>query len=148
PRATPNEHGCTAPSCRCRRAPSPRSTHAAPTPSASPAPSGGRRASPTIPPPPPSRTKGVALHELAHWALFAQPDLPHHGGTFTRLLLDATTEFLGTERAELLAAAYRCQRVRVGRDPRVGPDGRLRYGWDGRLRLGRGRGPAVPGPPG
>jgi putative metallohydrolase (TIGR04338 family) len=85
------------------------------------------------------RTKGVVLHELAHWALFAQPDLPHHGGTFTRLLLDATAEFLGIDRADLLAEAYRCQRVRVGRDPRVGPDGRLRYGWDERLRLGRDR---------
>jgi putative metallohydrolase (TIGR04338 family) len=83
------------------------------------------------------RTKGVVLHELAHWALFPQPDLPHHGGTFTRLLLDATEEFLGRERAEVLAAAYDAQRVRVGRAARPGPDGRLRYGWDERLRLGR-----------
>ena len=85
------------------------------------------------------RTKGVVLHELVHWALFAQPDLPHHGGTFTRLLLDATEEFLGVERADALAAAYSVERVRVGRPPRPGPDGRLRYGWDERLRLGRGR---------
>lgn len=85
------------------------------------------------------RTKGVVLHELAHWALFAEPDLPHHGGTFTRLLLDATEEFIGRERAELLAVAYRAQRVRVGRDARPGPDGRLHYGWDERLRLGRDR---------
>jgi putative metallohydrolase (TIGR04338 family) len=85
------------------------------------------------------RTKGVVLHELAHWALFAQPDLPHHGGTFTRLLLDATAEFLGVDRADALAAAYSAERVRVGRPPRPGPDGRLRYGWDERLRLGRGR---------
>jgi putative metallohydrolase (TIGR04338 family) len=85
------------------------------------------------------RTKGVVLHELAHWALFAEPDLPHHGGTFTRLLLDATGEFLGLERADLLASAYRAQRVRVGRGARAGPDGRLRYGWDERLRLGRDR---------
>ena len=85
------------------------------------------------------RTKGVVLHELAHWALFAQPDLPHHGGTFTRLLLDATAEFLGSDRAVLLHESYREQHVRVGRDARVGPDGRLRYGWDERLRLGRDR---------
>lgn len=85
------------------------------------------------------RTKGVVLHELAHWALFAEPDLPYHGRTFTRLLLDATAEFLGPDRARLLADAYRSQRVRVGRDARSGPDGRLRYGWDERLRLGRDR---------
>lgn len=83
------------------------------------------------------RTKGVVLHELAHWGLFAEHDLPHHGGTFTRLLLDTTREFLGAERAELLAAAYRDQRVRIGHDARPGPDGRLHYGWDERLRLGR-----------
>ncbi|MEX2253858.1 MAG: hypothetical protein WEC34_00320 [Acidimicrobiia bacterium] len=85
------------------------------------------------------RTKGVVLHELAHWALFAQPDLPHHGGTFARLLLDATHEFLGPERAMILSTSYAVQRVRVGHLARVGPDGRPRYGWDERLRLGRGR---------
>ena len=85
------------------------------------------------------RTKGVVLHELAHWALFTQPDLPHHGGTFTRLLLDATEEHLGADRASMLAEAYRAQRVRVGRPARTGPDGRLHYGWDERLRLGRDR---------
>ena len=68
-----------------------------------------------------------------------EPDLPHHGGTFTRVLLDATEEFLGVDRADALAAAYSAERVRVGRPPRPGPDGRLRYGWDERLRLGRGR---------
>jgi hypothetical protein len=83
------------------------------------------------------RTKGVVLHELAHWALFAPPGLPHHGGTFTRLLLDATEEFLGAQRAALLESAYRAQRVRIGRSARPGPDGRLHYGWDERLRLGR-----------
>jgi putative metallohydrolase (TIGR04338 family) len=85
------------------------------------------------------RTKGVVLHELAHWALFAQPDLPDHGATFARLLLDATCEFLGPERAMILTTAYTEERVRVGRQPRVGPGGRLHYGWDERLRLGRGR---------
>jgi hypothetical protein len=83
------------------------------------------------------RTKGVVLHELVHWALFAQPDLPSHGGTFTRVLLDATAEFLGADRALALADAYQLERVRVGLAPRAGPDGRLRYGWDERLRLGR-----------
>ena len=29
--------------------------------------------------------------------------------------------------------------VHIGRPPRPGPDGRLRYGWDERLHLGRGR---------
>jgi putative metallohydrolase (TIGR04338 family) len=83
------------------------------------------------------RTKGVVLHELAHWVLFSEPDLPHHGATFTRVLLDATEEFLGTERAQELAVAYRAERVRVGLHARTGPDGRLHYGWDERLRLGR-----------
>src|ERR1700674_30526 len=34
------------------------------------------------------RTKGIVLHELIHWALHDQPDLPSHGATFTRLVLD------------------------------------------------------------
>jgi hypothetical protein len=29
--------------------------------------------------------------------------------------------------------------VQLGHAPRTGPDGRLRYGWDERLRLGKGR---------
>jgi hypothetical protein len=89
------------------------------------------------------RTKGIVLHELAHWALSAEVDLPAHGATFTRVLLDAMAEFCSAERADALAASYREQRVRVGAPPRPGPDGRLRYGWDERLRLGRGRRLAV-----
>jgi putative metallohydrolase (TIGR04338 family) len=85
------------------------------------------------------RTKGVVLHELAHWALHDQPDLPSHGATFTRLMLDATDEFCGNERAAALAEAYRAERVRIGAAPRHGPDGQWRYGWDERLRLARGR---------
>jgi putative metallohydrolase (TIGR04338 family) len=85
------------------------------------------------------RTKGVVLHELAHWALRDQPGLPDHGRTFTRVLLDATGEYLGSDRAAGLEASYKEQRVRIGRPPRLGPDGRLRYGWDELLRLGRGR---------
>ena len=85
------------------------------------------------------RTKGVVLHELAHWALWDEPLVPHHGSTFARLHLDLTEEFLGTERAGQLAAGYAAERVRVGRAARAGPDGRLHYGWDERLRLGRGR---------
>jgi putative metallohydrolase (TIGR04338 family) len=85
------------------------------------------------------RTKGVVLHELAHWALHDQPDLPSHGATFARLMLDATEEFCGTERAGALAEAYRAERVRVAAAPRRGPDGQWRYGWDERLRLARGR---------
>ena len=85
------------------------------------------------------RTKGIVLHELVHWALDDQRDLPPHGRTFARVLLDTTTEFCGEERAAVLEAAFRQERVRVARPPRAGPDGRLRYGWDERLRLGRGR---------
>lgn len=84
------------------------------------------------------RTKGVVLHELAHWALREQPDLPDHGRTFTRVLLDATTAFIGPERAAALVEAYKSQKVRVAKPPRRGPDGRLRYGWDERLRIHRG----------
>lgn len=85
------------------------------------------------------RTTGVVLHELCHWALARDDDLPAHGRTFARLLLDATEEFGGAARADALAESYRAQRVHVAASPRLGPDGRLRYGWDERLRLGRGR---------
>ena len=81
------------------------------------------------------RTKGIVLHELAHWALADQRDLPTHGSTFARLVLDATTEFCGPARATALTDAYRAERVRVGAPPRQGPDGQWRYGWDERLRL-------------
>ncbi len=84
------------------------------------------------------RTKGVVLHELTHWALGLESGLPHHGRTFARVLLDATAEFRGGEHAAELAASYRAHKVHVGRPPRSGPDGRLRYGWDERLRLRRG----------
>jgi putative metallohydrolase (TIGR04338 family) len=94
---------------------------------------------PTITLPRRYRTKGVVLHELVHWALFDDLDLPHHGRTFTRVLLDATAEFLGSERAELLGELYATERVHVGRPPRVGPDGQIRYGWDERLRVRRHR---------
>jgi putative metallohydrolase (TIGR04338 family) len=94
---------------------------------------------PTITLPRRYRTKGVVLHELAHWALWSAIDLPHHGSTFARVLLDATEEFLGPERSVMLAASFAGERVRVGKSPRLGPDGRLRYGWDERLRLGRGK---------
>jgi putative metallohydrolase (TIGR04338 family) len=89
------------------------------------------------------RTKGVVLHELVHWALADDIDLPTHGRTFARLLLDATQEFLGCERAEALQTSYREQRVHVARPPRLGPDCRLHYGWDERLRLGKGKTLAV-----
>jgi len=76
------------------------------------------------------RTKGIVLHELAHWALCDQLQLAHHGRAFTRLLLDATAEFLGVERADALEVSYNEHRVRVGGPPRLTPDGRLEYGWD------------------
>jgi putative metallohydrolase (TIGR04338 family) len=94
---------------------------------------------PTITLPRRYRTKGVVLHELAHFALGLDSGLPHHGRTFARVLLDATEEFCGTDRARALADSYRAHGVHIGRPARPGPDGRLRYGWDERLRLGRGR---------
>jgi putative metallohydrolase (TIGR04338 family) len=94
---------------------------------------------PTITLPRRYRTKGVVLHELVHFALGLDSGLPHHGRTFARVLLDATDEFCGADRATALADSYRDHGVHVGRAPRVGPDGRLRYGWDERIRLGRGR---------
>jgi putative metallohydrolase (TIGR04338 family) len=94
---------------------------------------------PTITLPRRYRTKGVVLHELTHWALWSAVDLPHHGSTFARVLLDATEEFLGPERSAVLASSFATERVRIGKPPRFGPDGRLRYGWDERLRLGKGK---------
>jgi putative metallohydrolase (TIGR04338 family) len=85
------------------------------------------------------RTKAVVLHELTHWALGIDSGLPHHGRTFARVLLDAIGEFCGPDRAAVLAASYKEHGVHVARPPRVGPDGRLHYGWDERLRLGKGR---------
>jgi hypothetical protein len=81
----------------------------------------------------------VVLHELAHWALHREVDLPHHGWTFTRVLVDATLEFLGSERAAALEEAFRVQRVRIGGPARTDPAGRPRYGWDERLHLARDR---------
>jgi putative metallohydrolase (TIGR04338 family) len=94
---------------------------------------------PTITLPRRYRTKGVVLHELTHWALGMGSGLPHHGRTFARVLLDATAEFCGAQRAAELLASYRLHAVHVAKPPRVGPDGRLHYGWDERLRLNKGR---------
>jgi hypothetical protein len=38
-----------------------------------------------------------------------------------------------------LQTSYREQRVHVARPARLGPDRRLHYGWDERLRLGKGK---------
>ena len=94
---------------------------------------------PTITLPRRYRTKGVVLHELVHWALAVSPDLPHHGTTFTRVLVDAVGEFCGPDRAVLLAGAYRVERVRMGAAAVVSGDGRLCYGADERARLARRR---------
>jgi hypothetical protein len=94
---------------------------------------------PTITLPRRYRTKSVVLHELVHWALGVDSGLPHHGRTFARVLLDAVGEHCGPERAAELAASYREQGVHVAKAPRPGPDGHLHYGWDERLRLGKGR---------
>ncbi len=94
---------------------------------------------PTITLPRRYRTSGVIIHELAHWALADADDLPNHGRTFTRLLMDATTEFMGESKREVLASGYAEHKVHIGPPPRVGPDGGYDYGWDERLRLGRGR---------
>jgi hypothetical protein len=85
------------------------------------------------------RTKGVVLHELVHWGLGIESGLPHHGRTFARVLLDATSEFSGVAAADRLSASFAAHRVRIGQAPMVGPDGRLRYGQDERLRLGIGQ---------
>lgn len=94
---------------------------------------------PTITLPRRYRTAGVVIHELVHWALGDAHDLPNHGRTFTRLFLDATDEFMGAAKRERLAAGYAEHRVHVAPPARVGPDGGFDYGWDERLRLGRGR---------
>jgi len=84
------------------------------------------------------RTKGVVLHELAHWGLADEEGLAHHGPGFTRLLLDAIEEFCGPDRAAELAAAYREHRVRVSEGAILDGD-RLRYGDDERRRLAAAR---------
>lgn len=94
---------------------------------------------PTITLPRRYRTKGIVLHELVHWALSATPALPHHGSTFARVLVDATAEFCGPDRAAELEAAYAEQSVRIGAPPTVAPDGRPVYGADELRRLARGR---------
>ncbi|MGZ4678142.1 MAG: hypothetical protein ACXVJ7_11045 [Acidimicrobiia bacterium] len=94
---------------------------------------------PTITLPRRYRTVGVILHELVHWALSDAHDLPNHGRTFTRILLDATAEFMGAGKRERLAAAYAEHRVAIAPPPRRGPTGEFDYAWDERLRLGRGR---------
>ena len=94
---------------------------------------------PTITLPRRYRTKGIVLHELVHWALAATPDLAHHGTTFARVLVDATAEFCGPERAGELASAYAAERVRIGAPATVGPDGLLVYGADEQRRLARSR---------
>jgi putative metallohydrolase (TIGR04338 family) len=81
------------------------------------------------------RTKGVVLHELVHWGLHDQPDLPAHGQTFTRVLLDAIAEFCGAERADVLERAFRDHRVRVGDVAQCDVAGCLHYGADERTRL-------------
>ena len=93
---------------------------------------------PTITLPRRYRTKGVVLHELVHWALAAEHALPYHGTTFTRVLLDATLEFCGPERAGLLLDAYEEHKVRVGKPPVASEHG-LRYGDDERVRLAKRR---------
>jgi hypothetical protein len=94
---------------------------------------------PTITLPRRYRTKGVVLHELVHWAMSTTPDLPHHGTTFTRLLVDATAEFCSPDRAAQLAAAYEQHRVKIGAAARLDDRGVLRYGHDERVRLERSR---------
>ncbi|MFM7060870.1 MAG: hypothetical protein ACKOZL_06775 [Actinomycetes bacterium] len=98
---------------------------------------------PTITLPRRYRTSGVILHELAHWIMRADDDLPNHGRTFTRLLLDLTGEFAGPAARDRLAGAYTEHAVKVGEPARRGPDGRWRYGIDERLHLLRGRELAV-----
>ena len=92
---------------------------------------------PTITVPRRYRTSAVIIHELVHWAMATELDLPSHGRTFTRVLLDAVAEFMGDAKRELLAAGYAEHNVHVGPPPRVSPTGEYDYGWEERLRLGR-----------
>ena len=92
---------------------------------------------PTITLPRRYRTVNVILHELAHWTMHADHDLPNHGYTFTRVFMDLTAEFCGPAARELLAAAYSEHKVHIGAEAVLGPDGIYRYGNDERIRLGR-----------
>jgi len=92
---------------------------------------------PTITLPRRYRTKAVVLHELVHWAMCNERDLPSHGRTFARIMLDATEEHLGRDRALQLKLSFMDQKVHVGKPAKLGPDGILRYGLDERLRLGK-----------
>jgi putative metallohydrolase (TIGR04338 family) len=94
---------------------------------------------PTITLPRRYRTAAVVLHELVHWALADAGDVPNHGRTFTRVLLDVVDEFMGPAKRERLAAGLAEHSVRIGPPPRIAPDGTFDYAWDERLRLGRGR---------
>ncbi len=85
------------------------------------------------------RHTSVVLHELTHWALHGQSDLPHHGRTFVRVLLDATRHYDGDAAADALERSFTQHNVHLAHPARCGPDGRLRYGWDERIRLSRGR---------
>ncbi len=92
---------------------------------------------PTITLPRRYRTANVILHELAHWTMHADNDLPNHGYTFTRVFMDLTGEFSGPAARELLTAAYTEHKVHIGAEAVRGADGIFRYGNDERLRLGR-----------
>jgi len=93
---------------------------------------------PTITLPRRYRTTAVVLHELVHWTLADATDLPNHGRTFTRVLLDVVAEYMGAAKRERLAAGFAEHRVHIGPPPRIAPDGAFDYAWDERLRLGRG----------
>ena len=85
------------------------------------------------------RTKGVVLHELVHWALAATPELAHHGSTFARVLVDATSGVLRP------GAGRRARRRLPGgagahRRATAAGEGRLVYGADEQRRLAQRRG--------
>lgn len=94
---------------------------------------------PTITLPRQYRNARVILHELAHWTMHANHDLPAHGHTFTRVFMDLTAEFSGPQARERLARAYAEHKVHIGAEAVLGPDGIYRYGNDERIRLGRDR---------
>ncbi len=94
---------------------------------------------PTITLPCQYRNARVILHELAHWTMHANHDLPAHGYTFTRVFMDLTAEFSGPQARERLARAYAEHKVHIGAEAVLGPDGIYRYGNDERIRLGRDR---------
>ena len=92
---------------------------------------------PTITLPRRYRTKGVVLHELVHWALGHRLRAPRTTAARSPACSSTPPTSSAAPSARRARGVVPEQRVHVGKPPTLGPDGRLRYGWDERLRLGR-----------